>query len=251
MSVFFDSSLSAFICFILSLAVLNYKDVSYPLHLAIALAIALAVFILLIFVLKQSSERKIKSREDKKLYESFCNELYCQTRSYIAQLLLKAVQKSGYTAEIKENIVFAGDNVCLFGICSFDKISPDKLVKCYKLTPENYTTAVVCTDLSPDAQNLANNLSARIKVIALSELFIFLKSNEMLPPITVKIGRSKKKFRDLLKESFCKKRSGHFFYVGSIMLVFSFFVFYPKYYLIMGTFFCALGLTCLLYGKKT
>ena len=250
MSVFFDSTLSCFISFIVSLAIFNYKGVNYPNNLVFSIIVALIVFIALIFILKNSNERKIKSREDKKLYEGFCNELCCQTRSYNAQLLLKAVQKSERTAVIKDNIVFV-ENTCLFSLCSFDKISPDKLIKCYKLTPQNYSTAVVCTTLSAEAQNLANNLSAKIKIIPLQELFIFLKNQKLLPPLTVRLSRSKKKFRDLLKESFCKKRSGHFFYVGSIMLVFSFFVFYPKYYLIMGTFFCALGLTCLLYGKKT
>lgn len=250
MSVFFDSALSGFISFMVSLAFFNYKNISYPQNLIFSIFIALVVFIGLLFILKSQAEKKIKLKQDKKLFEQLSNELCCQSHSFIAQLLYNAVCKSGYNAEKRDNIVFV-EGTCLFGLFSFDKISPDKLIKCYKLTPEGKTTTVVCSDLSVEAQNLANNLSGKIKIIPLQDLFIFLKTNNMLPPFTVRLSRSKKKFRDLIKESFCKKRSGHFFYVGSIMLVFSFFVFYPKYYLITGTFFCALGLTCLLYGKKT
>ncbi len=69
MSVFFDSTLSSFICFIVSLAIFNYKKISYPNNLVFALIISLIVFIILIFILKRGNERKIKYREDKKLFE--------------------------------------------------------------------------------------------------------------------------------------------------------------------------------------
>lgn len=251
MTVFFDSTVSAFICFMVSLAIFNYKKVDYPLNLFLALIISLIIFVLLVAILKRSAERKIKSKQDKLLYGQFCSQLCCQSKEYIASLLLNAVKKSGYNAVKEGSIIIIDNKTHLFNICSFDKISPDKIIKCYKLTPEGCSTAILCTEPNGDANNLVNNLSAKITLIPLTDLFIYLKQEEQLPEITVKITKSKKRFRDLIKESFAKKRSGHFFYVGAIMLVFSFFVFYPKYYLIMGTFFCIVGLTCLLYGKKT
>lgn len=252
MSVFFDSLVSSFICFMVSLAVFNYHKVYYPSNLFFALIISIAVFLLLLKVLTKRSQRQIKTKQDKLLFLDFTNQLCCSTHAYLLDLLLKSIKKAGYNAVIEQNSIFLHEKkTCVFGLFSFDKITSDSIINCYKNTPLGYTTAIICTTLSPDASTLASNLSGKISIVDISQLFVFLKENQMLPEITVKLARSKKHIKQLLKESFSRRRSGHFFYVGLIMLVFSFFVFYPKYYLIVGTLFCAFGLTCLLYGKKT
>ncbi len=252
MSVFFDSLVSGFISFMISLAVFNYHNLNYPANLFFALLLGLGTFLILVTVLKRKSEKQIKTKQDKLLFQDFCNQLCCSTPLINLNLIEQCLKKAGYNAINQQNHFKIEENkVCVFGIFSFDKISSDMLINCYKQTPEGYKTAIICTSLSPDALTLASNLTAKIEIVDISKLFLFLKENDMLPPITVKLTRSKKRLRDLIKQSFARKRCGHFFYVGTIMLAFSFFVFYPKYYLILGTLFCAFGLTCLLYGKKT
>ncbi len=252
MTVFFDSLVSSFISFMVSLAVFNYHKVSYPANLFCALLLAISVFLVLITILKRRSEKQIKTKQDKLLFQDFTNQLCCSSSNYNLTLIENAVKKAGYNAIIEQYCIKISEiKACIFCLCSFDKITSDKLIECYKYTPEDYKTVTVCTALSGDAITLASNLNGRITIVDIAKLFLYLRENEMLPPISVKLARSKRRFKDLIKESFSRKRCGHFFYVGTIMLVFSFFVFYPKYYLIVGTLFCAFGLTCLLYGKKT
>ena len=252
MSVFFDSAISAFICFMVSLATFNYYKIGKPFNLTFAILLAISAFLILFTVLKNLNQKQIKTKKDKNLFLAFCNQLACQTTTQNLNLLHLTTEKAGYIAVKGKNMLkLEKEKVNLFSLFCFDKVSANDLINCYKQTLKNYKTVIVCSPLSNEAQEIAHQLSARIEIVSVDKLFVFLKEHESIPPITVKLEKHKKRLRDLIKQSFTKRRSGHFFYVGLIMLVFSFFVFYPKYYLLMGTFFCAIGLTCLLYGKKT
>ena len=252
MRVYIDSFICSFVSFMIFLATFNYLKVKEPYHIVLALFFAIIAFIVF-FVFKNKNYQKLnitkkENKQIKKLTDYFLiknnKELLLDFKFYL--------QKAGYMPLKRKNaLVLQEQKIYLYLLFKFDNISKDEIISLLKKTPSGYKTAIICTTLQEDCQMLCKILNDKIATVSVEKVYLFLKENNMLPNLEYSLTPKKIKLKILLKECFKRKRCTHFFYVGTIMLVFSLFVFYPKYYLILGTLFCIYGLICLFYGKKT
>jgi len=252
MKVYIDSFIGSFICFMVFLAIFNYLNVTNPYHVFLSLTLSVFALILFTKINKNKHDKEVTSYKDKKDLMLFCNYLKCEKDSVLLNNLMLILKKAGYMPVKSKNfIVLENEKVYLFFVFKFSLISQDDIISLYKAVPNGFTTAIICSPLAEDASLLCSLLEKKINIVKEETLFNYLKENNLLlDKYLLDLVPKKTKFVILLKESFNRKKSTHFFYVGTIMLVFSLFVFYPIYYLIMGTLFCIYGLLCLFYGKK-
>lgn len=252
MRVYIDSFICSFVSFMIFLATFNYLKVKEPYHIVLALFFAIIAFVVF-FVFKNKNYQKLNltQKENKKI-KNFTDYLIVKNSKELLLDFKFYLQKAGYMPlKSKNALVLQEQKTYVYLLFNFEKIKKDQIISFVKTTPSGYKTAIISTTLSEDSQMLCKILNDKITTISVEKVYLFLKENNMLPNLEYSLTPKKIKLKILLKECFKRKRCTHFFYVGTIMLVFSLFVFYPKYYLIMGTLFCIYGLICLFYGKKT
>ncbi len=252
MKVYIDSAVCAFVCFMIFLATFNYFKIGYPLYIILSITLAIIVFALF-FIIKNKKYKRFKfSQKENKKLKNFIDYLRVKNHQELLQEFILFMQKAGYMPEKSKNCIVLEQKKCyVYLLFKFDNVSCDDIITLKKQTPIGYKSVIICTNLADTALTLTKLLVEELEMVSCEKVFDFLNKNELLPKCEYNLTPKKIKLKILLKECFSRSRCTHFFYIGTIMLVFSLFVFYPKYYLIMGTIFCTYGLICLFYGKKT
>ncbi|MBO4963106.1 MAG: hypothetical protein J6C97_04940 [Clostridia bacterium] len=252
MKVYIDSFICSVVSFMIFLATFNYFKVKYPYHIVYSFMLASIAFILF-FIFKNKSHKKLSlTQKENKELKNFTDYLIVKNHQELLTEFSFYLQKAGYMPKKRKNaLLLEQQKTIVYLLFNIDSITKNEIISVLKQTPTGYKTAIISTALQEESKTLCKILQDKITLVSVDSVYKFLKENQMLPTVSFTLTPKKVKLKILLKECFNKKRCTHFFYVGTIMLVFSLFVFYPKYYLIMGTLFCTYGLICLFYGKKT
>lgn len=108
---------------------------------------------------------------------------------------------------------------------------------------------IYCCEISPAALSLAEDFS--LTVVTVAEIYALLKDKNLLPE-KYALGNVKKPnvFRRI-KKRFNRKLCPPLFFSGLTLLFFSFFTFYPKYYIIFGGLLMGLAAISLLISQPS
>ena len=251
MKVLFDGLVCSFVAFMLLLAIFNYYNFKLTNALVLSVIISVIFFALLVTIKNKKRKKELTNVKDKKNLKKFTDYLRCSPQEKIVTDLYYQLKKVGYMPT-KEGfgVILPQKNIVIYTLFKFLPINQDQLIEIKNLTPAGLKTVLICTDLTEDATILLKSFQQDFIIVSHVKYYKFLKEYDLLNPENyLDLSPKKVKLKTLIKGCFNRKKSRHFFYIGLIMLVFSFFVFYPKYYLIMGTLFCGIGFVCLLYGK--
>lgn len=106
---------------------------------------------------------------------------------------------------------------------------------------------IFCNYIAPDAFSLAEDFS--IKVSPIGEIYAMLKEKNLLPE-KYALGEVKKKgLLKRVKLRFNRRLCPSLFFSGFTLLMFSFFTFYPVYYVVSGAILMVLSAVSLLIGS--
>ena len=132
---------------------------------------------------------------------------------------------------------------------------------CFKLTPltcddiaeqikygGEKQIILLCCSLAPDAISFAKDFS--IKTLCVGELYPLLKKKGLLPESYPFAHSVKKGVISKVKKRFNRRLCPSLFFSGLFLLIYSFFSFYPVWYIVTGSVLTLLSAVCLFFGES-
>ena len=200
------------------------KDALTALIVAIgtALICGLAAFCLLLSKRKKQLILSLSESEKKSLslHLSVCGE------EYILNTFEKALAKTyvrGKRLQDNENIYFFNFKM--------SPLSSDDVAEIIRVNSKKQKH-IYCCEIAPAALSLAEDFS--IEVVTVAEIYALLKDNNLLPEKYALGNVKKPNILKRIKMRFNRKICAPLFFSGLTLLFFSFFTFYPLYYIIFG-----------------
>ena len=242
---------NAILCFIAS-----YFIFCYPLSFGlkrnaanfIAAVIAVLVSIAAYILTSNSEKRKIGRKKDTIAFDQRMSTLYACTDDEIQSLFLSVLFKMNICAEVRGRHMLLNNGNAVFAALYPEQMSANELapiIREYK-TPAS-TLSVISSSFSAEAVLFARSLN--VKLIDGKEFYEFLKNGGNLAP-----ARQESKSR-VQKAAFFplafKVRPKRLFLFAAMLGAFSYFTFFPLYYIIGSAFFALYGLIALVFGKTT
>lgn len=219
--------------FFISFAAIRYFFKSAVSALIVAVGISLCAGLASLFFLLSSRKKRIAltlNENEKKslsLHLSVCNEN--AVRKIFLNLLDGAYPQGNYV-EDEEHIFFFNFKL--------SQISPDDVAAVIKVESEK-VKKLFCCCVSPEAASLAEDFS--IKIAEVAEIYALMKEKGQLPE-KYALGEVKKpSVFKRIKKRFTRKLCPSLFFGGATLLFFSFFTFYPVYYIVSGAILTALS----------
>lgn len=107
---------------------------------------------------------------------------------------------------------------------------------------------LLCNTLAPEAADFAKEFGVKVKCIG--ELYDLLKQSDLLPEQYAFGGLVKKGAFKKIKLRFNRKLCPSLFFSGFFLLLYSFFSFYPVWYVVTGSILTVLSAVCLFFGQS-
>jgi hypothetical protein len=235
-----DSLFCGVCAFLLFYTAVRHYTKNIALSIIFGLAAAVLFGALAFIYIRKKQGRKLVSRHDEKqknllsLHLSVCP--FAEVQDMFSALLDGKISGKNLTADGK--IYFL--KFCL------SPLSPDDIAGVIK-SKSQLKKVVLCNKISVDALALADNFL--IEVTTLDSLYSLLKQKDLLPKEYIFNGVKKPRFFARIKSSFRKNRARPLFISGLCLLLFSYFTFFPAYYIVFGGLLLLLSLLCRLFGK--
>lgn len=139
------------------------------------------------------------------------------------------------------------DHVYFFNF-KLSPVSPDDIAEIIK-TETDRKKCVFCCEVSPAARSLAEDFD--IRVVCTAEIYALLKDKKLLPEKYALGNVKKPNVFKRIKKRFNRKLCPSLFFCGLTLLFFSFFTFYPVYYVAFGGALMVLSAVSLLFGQPS
>lgn len=107
---------------------------------------------------------------------------------------------------------------------------------------------ILCCEADPSALSLAEDFS--VKIMTTEQVYILLKEKGLLPE-KYALGKIKKAgILKRIKARFNRKLCASLFFSGFFLLFYSYFTFFPVYYIVAGTILMVLSAVCLFFSPS-
>jgi len=132
---------------------------------------------------------------------------------------------------------------------SFSKSHEGKVIDFYKQTGKGKNLLVVGREFSGEVATLTSRFGGRISLLDGTNLYLTMKRFEVFPEITYELKTEKQRI-NLPRALLSKKCAKQYFLYGVTLEFFSFFVFFPVYYVCFGALLIIMSIVCLFFGIK-
>jgi hypothetical protein len=129
---------------------------------------------------------------------------------------------------------------------SLENLKSDDIANAIKCDSQK-KKIILCNNVSAEGKKLADNFL--IEILTLDELYPMLKDKNLLPEKYIFEGESKPNILKRIKAKFNKKLTSPLFFCGLWLLLFSYFTFYPVYYIVVGGILLVLSSLSLIIGN--
>lgn len=229
--------------FLISFTAIRFYTKKASLSLVLALLTALAVGVLCFFALYAKRSKRLAAMLGENEKKSLSLHLSVCSSAYIRDLFLKALD-GAYT---EDNRISDEERDYFFNF-RMSPVSSDDVAEIIKADSLKIK-CLFCCKIAPDALSLAKDFSIEVKTVG--DVYVLLKDKNLLPE-KYALGEVKKpKFFTRLKSRFTRKLCPSLFFGGMTLLFFSFFTFYPVYYIVMGAILTALSAISLIFGQSS
>lgn len=237
----FDSFFAAVCAFLLVFTSVRYAFKNAALALVCGIAASLAAGALsFLYIRKKQNKRLLLSRDEKRK-ELLELHLSLLPNGEATKLLLPLVEngaQDGSSIVTENKIYFC--NFCL------KPLSADDIAAVIKFSTDK-GKAVLCNKMSPEAMELADHFM--IEYVTCEKIYFELKERDLLPQKYIFDGTKKRNAFKTIKARFNRKLTAPLFWSGLGLTAFSFFTFYPLYYIVSGGILLLLSAICLVFGK--
>jgi len=209
-------------------------------------ALILSAFIALFItaVLAVLTQKRIIRRQQIKLDDGECKNL-CVYLSLAAGDLTESLFLSALDDAFADgDVIFDSAHAYVFRF----KIAPidsDDIAAALKLKTE-LERVVLCCRAGDSAKAFAGDFG--VQVWEIEKIYSLLKNKNLLPKEYPHMAKAKRARLERLKKRFNRKLCPSLFFSGFFLLAFSFFTFYPLYYVIFGSVVILLSCACLFFS---
>lgn len=227
--------------FLLSFTLIRYYTKSALTALIAAIGCALITGVIAFFILYTKRKKKLilslgeSERKSLSLHLSVCG------LTHVNKMFLNALDGT----YIEGNRLQDDENEYFFDF-KLSPVSPDEIAEIIR-----YETikkkCLFCCEASPSALSLAEDFDIRVTEIA--EIYALLKDKNALPEKYALGNVKKPNVFKRIKNRFNRKLCPPLFFCGLSLLFFSFFTFYPVYYIVFGGLLLILSAVSLLISK--
>lgn len=209
--------------------------------LIVAIGTAVCCGIIAFFLLLAKRKKRLilslgeSEKKSLSLHLSVCGE------EYILNLFEQALEGT----YVRGNRLQTEENIYFFNF-KMSPLSADDIAEVIR-NGSKKVKHVYCSDIVPAALSLAEDFS--INVVTIAEIYALLKDKKLLPE-KYALGNVKKPniFKRILKR-FNRRLCAPLFFSGLTLLFFSFFTFYPTYYVVFGAILMGLSAICVLISQ--
>ena len=198
------------------------------------------------FMQKKHGSTILKKEELTKKKEAFFN-LAFYNENELNSYFLKLFTKNGLKAEnTKNGILLEEKGLIVKFAFKLTMLSCDDFVNIVKDTDK---TVLLLTDTAQsDVFSYAKKINT--KIVTGENLFLIMKKNELYPEIKFKLTAKEQIVKKRINIDLTRKKAKNFFVFGIMLLLFSFVVAFPIYYLIMGNLLIITSVILRFYGKQ-
>jgi hypothetical protein len=236
-----DTLFAALCSFLLFFTLVRY----YTKNAAIALTFAIFAFFifgaLAFMYISGRQQKKLLSVGEEKEKNNLSLYLKFADKGLILQIFSKALQ-----GKIDGGSVVCDDTVYYFNF-SLTPLSLDDIAGVIA-DKQGKNKILLCNKISGDAMQFACDF--QVKIMCAEEVYSLLKKADLLPESYDYIPLSKPNILKKITSRLNRKRCAPLFWCGFSLLFFSFFTFFPLYYIIAGSIVLALSAICLIFGKR-
>ena len=208
--------------------------------------LAVAVVALFLAFTKRKNGKFVLKKREETLLEETLFSLTLLPKKQLAEIFLAAYLKKDENACLKRygNIyAVSAENYTCFPLVSAEEIGSEQLLSIYRIHTAKEKKLLV-SGLSERAAALATRLN--LTVCSREEIYALLKETQTLPTPQTAPSAPYKKYRLF----FLKKNAKKLCFGGVTVLLASFFVPFPYYYLVFGGFMMIAALALRLFGKE-
>lgn len=236
----FDSFFTAVCAFLLFYTAVRFYTKSAVWGLVFGICAFLLFGALAFLYIRKKQNKKLlltRDEKDRKLLELHLSLLPDKD---VAELFLNVLD--GGSIQGKQ---VATDKSVYFFIFSLKQLSPDDIAGVIKFSTDK-DKVVYCNSISAEAKELADNFAITYKTG--DKIYLELKDKGALPEKFIFDGGKRPNAFKRIKARFNKKLTAPLFWSGLCLLAFSFFTFFPLYYIISGGLLLVLSAICLVFG---
>lgn len=233
--------------FFLSFGVLKSLRLSTISCLFLASTFSTIISAIYLFIATRSNLKKEIKKSEEETINALSEKLALSSNEYVKELLIK------YFEFKNEKIIKQNQDIILDSkkaVVKFD-FNPEgapisSLINAYK-TADN-KIVFIANKYTSETIKLFNDKSDKIKLYTLNDLYLSLKSANLLP-----VYEPPKKARLNLKVLFSLKRekAKRFLYLGIIMILLSGFTYFSKFYIIFGSVLLITALSLRFFAKPS
>ena len=238
----FDSFLAAVCAFLLFFTAVRYYTKSAIWGLTFGI-FAFLIFGALAFIyIRKRQNQKLTLTKDEREAELLRLHLSLLPESELLKTLLPLVDGG----KISGRIIETEDKV-FYPIFRMQPLSPDDIAGVIKRKSKKQKV-IFCNTLSEQAIKLAKDFD--IEYVTGNRIFNRLKAENLLPEKYVFGGDKKLNFISRVKLRFNRRLAAPLMWNGLCLTAFSYFTFYPIYYIVTGGILLVLAAICLIFGKR-
>ncbi len=180
-----------------------------------------------------------------RLLDTLCVLSADELSAYFKRLLRNA---GVGTYEDNGTLVLRNINAELRYYFTFSEVTEGKIVEFYKQTKAGRNVLVVGRGFDERTKKLSARFAGRIMLADGATLYRAAKKYDVFPSELLNLKEPERE-KLVLKEVFCKKRAKRYLLYGLTLEFFSFFVFYPVYYIFFGGAMIMLSVICFFFGN--
>ncbi len=250
LSVFLDTFFVFIATLLLFYGIFLYGVGGFFIALILPTVIAITISSAFIIISLIKNEKSIKNNDEKLNLKSFNYTLMLTPKEEIINLFsdyyfkknIKVVERDSYIILEEENVkivpIFDRETVTLIDILNVAKNFNGKL-----------KTVVFGINFEDNLLNFILETGLDITLKSSLELYNLLKEENILPKSITLKKIEKQRLIYVFKEVFTKKQAKRFLITGGIIILASFFSFYPLYYIIFGGTLIITSVILRIFGK--
>lgn len=229
--------------FLISFTAVRYYLKSAVTALIVALGCAAAAAAAAFLILLGKRKKKILGGQDERNKKSLALHLSVCDVPTVLNLFESALDGT----YIRGNRLCDGENLYFFHF-KLSPVTPDDIAEIIKYKSPKQKR-LYCCEASPSAASLAEDFG--IKIADIKDIYLMLKDKKLLPEKYALGDVKKQSVLQRVKKRFNRKLCPSLFLCGLSLLFFSFFTFYPVYYVISGGILTALAAVSVLISQPS
>lgn len=244
-----DTALVTVAGFSASFLVLRFYVKILWLTLLLSALFAIGISVIFRMFRKRKSVKYSLKKEDAEHMERVLNTLCLMTEKELANYFCALFDKMRLPYARDDSIVLTDTNTQIEFYFCFSKTHEGKIIDFYKSVDEGRKLLVIGREFSEETTLLTKRFSGRIKLLDGASMYILMKRFEFFPEIKEELKTEKQSF-NLPRALFSRRRARQYFFYGLTLEFFSFFAFYPLYYVLFGGALMIFSIVCLFFGIR-